>query len=186
MKSFALYNGQVIPAGVTIECPAHAIHSDDSVFKNAHEFDALRFYKLREKSAAMGEPEMTAQNQFVSVSKDSLTFGYGRHACPGRFFAGNDQAHPGRFSAQVRNAAGREKHSPVPQHGVCATGNPSQGWPDCSRRQAPQWNLLIQEITVDPRPDQDYSSEANRGMRRPGLDSELWQRGKAPVAATSG
>lgn len=31
-----------------------------------------------------------ANSQFVSVSESSLTFGYGRHACPGRFFAANE------------------------------------------------------------------------------------------------
>jgi len=32
----------------------------------------------------------SALNQFVSVSPNSLGFGYGRHACPGRFFAANE------------------------------------------------------------------------------------------------
>jgi cytochrome P450 len=39
----------------------------------------------------MREADSTAaHNQFVSVSPNSLTFGYGRHACPGRFFAANE------------------------------------------------------------------------------------------------
>lgn len=31
-----------------------------------------------------------AANQMVTVSPSNLTFGYGRHACPGRFFAANE------------------------------------------------------------------------------------------------
>ncbi len=30
------------------------------------------------------------QYQFVTVTKDFMAFGYGRHACPGRFFAANE------------------------------------------------------------------------------------------------
>ena len=29
-------------------------------------------------------------HQFVTTSPDSLTFGHGNHACPGRFFASNE------------------------------------------------------------------------------------------------
>ncbi|KAF2838937.1 cytochrome P450 [Patellaria atrata CBS 101060] len=32
----------------------------------------------------------TARNQFISVTQNVMTFGYGRHACPGRFFAANE------------------------------------------------------------------------------------------------
>lgn len=39
------------------------------------------------KSASSVE---AAHNQFVSISPNSLGFGYGRHACPGRFFAANE------------------------------------------------------------------------------------------------
>lgn len=30
------------------------------------------------------------QYQFVTTTKDFMHFGYGRHACPGRFFAANE------------------------------------------------------------------------------------------------
>lgn len=30
---------------------------------------------------------MKKQYQYVSVTKENMGFGYGRHACPGRFFA---------------------------------------------------------------------------------------------------
>ena len=31
-----------------------------------------------------------ARNQFVTTNEQNLGFGYGRHACPGKFFAANE------------------------------------------------------------------------------------------------
>jgi cytochrome P450 len=91
LQTFTLSNGQVIPAGVNIEIPAVAVNSDDELFPDADKFDPLRFYRLRQQAReGGGSTESAALNQFVSVSQNSLTFGYGRHACPGRFFAANE------------------------------------------------------------------------------------------------
>ncbi|SPQ25579.1 258d739b-6356-4995-8922-698f1a5f90e4 [Thermothielavioides terrestris] len=89
-KSFTLSNGQVIPEGVVIEVPAAAASHDPDVFPDADKFDPWRFSRLREQARAAGEVEASALNQFVSVSPNILTFGFGRHACPGRFFAANE------------------------------------------------------------------------------------------------
>lgn len=90
LRPFTLSNGQVIPSGTMIEVPAVAVNSDPEVFPGPLEFDPLRFYRLRQSARAQGSVEGAALNQFVSVSQNSLTFGYGRHACPGRFFAANE------------------------------------------------------------------------------------------------
>ncbi|KAL2185733.1 cytochrome P450 [Thermothelomyces heterothallicus CBS 203.75] len=89
-KTFTLSNGQVIPAGVVIQVPADAIARDPEVFPNADQFDPWRFSRLREEARSAGKAEEAAHHQFVSVSPEVLTFGYGRHACPGRFFAANE------------------------------------------------------------------------------------------------
>ncbi|PNY27043.1 Cytochrome P450 [Tolypocladium capitatum] len=92
LQSFTLSDGQVIPAGVIIEVPAVAINNDPDVFPDADRHDPLRFYKLRQ-AARQGDSKDTmaaATNQFVSVNPTSLSFGYGRHACPGRFFVANE------------------------------------------------------------------------------------------------
>lgn len=60
------------------------------VYENADRFDPLRFYRLREAARSKGAVEEGAHNQFVSVTSNNLLFGYGRHACPGRFFATNE------------------------------------------------------------------------------------------------
>ncbi|KAK2026053.1 cytochrome P450 [Colletotrichum zoysiae] len=94
LKTFTLSNGQVIPAGCIIEVPAIGIYNDNNFFPDADQFDPLRFYKMRqsktEQKTVSKQAEVVANAQFVSVSQTSLTFGYGRHACPGRFFAVNE------------------------------------------------------------------------------------------------
>ncbi|KAI9147091.1 Ent-kaurene oxidase [Paramyrothecium foliicola] len=94
LKPFTLSSGQHIPAGVYIEAPIGGINTDDDFFPDAGTFDALRYYKLRlskekEKSHTKAA-EVVANSQFISVGTSSLLFGYGRHACPGRFFAANE------------------------------------------------------------------------------------------------
>ncbi|KAK2025270.1 cytochrome P450 [Colletotrichum zoysiae] len=94
LKDFSLSNGQVIPAGAFIEVPSVGVYKDEEFFLDADKFDPLRFYKLREnkreEKTGSKQAEVVANSQFVSVSQSSLEFGYGRHACPGRFFAVNE------------------------------------------------------------------------------------------------
>lgn len=100
LQPFQLSNGQVIPAGVIIELPSCGVNADAAVFPNPEKFDAMRWYNLRQSKEGSSDgaskltgakaAEVTASSQFVSVSPSSLTFGLGRHACPGRFFAANE------------------------------------------------------------------------------------------------
>jgi len=85
-KSFKLSTGETIPAGVVIEAPNHAVARDPAAFEDADQFRPLRFYEMRQRPSG----ETAPKHQFVSVSAKSLSFGYGRHACPGRFFAANE------------------------------------------------------------------------------------------------
>lgn len=90
VRGFTLSNGQYIPAGVTVEIPSHEIHNDpahvSTVASDPNEFDAFRFAKIREN----GTTTDNARNQFVTSNDQNMMFGYGRHACPGRFFATNE------------------------------------------------------------------------------------------------
>lgn len=84
------------PSGVQLELAnAIGINRDPEVLRSdsdPREFDGLRYYKMRERMLKGGSfpTEIAGNHQFVSVSIASLMFGYGRHACPGRFFAGNE------------------------------------------------------------------------------------------------
>ena len=76
-----------------IEVAAKSIMCDPEIFHDPEIFDGLRFYKTRQQPAVDQVGRLDSgfhRNQFVSVSSDSLAFGYGRHACPGRFFAANE------------------------------------------------------------------------------------------------
>lgn len=91
-KPITLSNGQFIPAGVIIEIPAHSIVHDPERFDRPDEFDAFRHFRAR-RDASLGAEKKAgagAANQMVSTSLNNLPFGYGRQACPGRFFAANE------------------------------------------------------------------------------------------------
>ncbi|KAH9055827.1 cytochrome P450 [Lactarius deliciosus] len=85
LRPFTFSNGVTIPAGTLIAAPTGAIHRDGENFPNPEEFDGFRFAKLHERDG-----NDVARCQALSASPDNLTFGYGRHACPGRFFAVNE------------------------------------------------------------------------------------------------
>jgi cytochrome P450 len=63
---------------------------NSSVYPDAAIFDGYRFVKLREqeRGANTGTVGGGGGLSFVSVSANHMGFGYGKHACPGRFFAG--------------------------------------------------------------------------------------------------
>ena len=66
--------------------PSHAVYSDPALWPDSEKFDGLRHYKLRRNGGSTDH----ARNQFVTTNEQNLMFGYGRHACPGRFFATNE------------------------------------------------------------------------------------------------
>lgn len=47
-------------------------------------FDGLRFHRLRSQGGLSATS--TGKYHYVSVNETSLHFGYGRNACPGRWF----------------------------------------------------------------------------------------------------
>ncbi|KAJ2997262.1 hypothetical protein NUW58_g694 [Xylaria curta] len=83
-KDWLLPDGFVIPAHTTIGVPAQAIAMDPKLHPEPETFDGLRFAKLRQ---ATDDPETKGKAQYAATNPQSLAFGYGRHACPGRFFA---------------------------------------------------------------------------------------------------
>lgn len=57
--------------------PNYEIAMDPQIYPDPERFDPLRFEKLRQ------DPAWANKSQFVSSNPQSLSFGYGRHACPG-------------------------------------------------------------------------------------------------------
>jgi hypothetical protein len=85
-----LSTGQTLPTGTRFCVPTWVVHNSSTTpcfsaqEKPLTEFDGLRFYNLRRI------PGNENKHQFVATSSESLSFGHGNHACPGRFFAGNE------------------------------------------------------------------------------------------------
>ncbi|KAJ7631832.1 cytochrome P450 [Mycena polygramma] len=76
-KEFTFSDGTTVPKGTLVAVPVCS--EDDAAF------DPFRFARRREVD---GEE---LKHQMVIPDVDYLAFGLGRHACPGRFFAANEQ-----------------------------------------------------------------------------------------------
>ncbi|KAI8955479.1 cytochrome P450 [Xylaria longipes] len=83
MVPIKLSNGFRVPAGTIVQCNTNMLDEAPAEWGDPSAFDGFRFYKLRSK------PEDTNKFQFASTSYDSMQFGFGNDACPGRFFASN-------------------------------------------------------------------------------------------------
>jgi cytochrome P450 len=83
-KGITLADGSYIPPHTFMEAPIEAIHHDPNIYSDPDTFDPYRFYNMRQNAEDAGK------HQFVTLGNDVLSFGVGRHACPGRFFAANE------------------------------------------------------------------------------------------------
>ncbi|EIW83582.1 cytochrome P450 [Coniophora puteana RWD-64-598 SS2] len=95
MHDITLSDGTFVPVGTVVAVAADVRHLDPALHGDEPEtFDPWRFLKHDGPSPADGvegeEGEDKVQNRVVSVNEDWLVFGYGRHACPGRFFVVNE------------------------------------------------------------------------------------------------
>lgn len=80
-----LHDGQKIPKGDKILVSCDRMW-DESIYPDPLTFDPYRFAKMRK----MANPKEEAAAQLVSPSPEHLGFGFGQHACPGRFFVANE------------------------------------------------------------------------------------------------
>lgn len=80
-----LSDGTHLPAGTKLLTAQCGISHDARYYPEPERFDALRFWKMRQRSEADAN-----RHQFTSISDTNMNFGAGKHACPGRFLAGNE------------------------------------------------------------------------------------------------
>jgi cytochrome P450 len=73
-------NGTVLPHGTQTVIPMEQIHYDESNYASAASYNAFRFCEEAAHDGTKPKSGVTLDESFVS-------FGYGKHACPGRFFA---------------------------------------------------------------------------------------------------
>ncbi|KAF1982729.1 cytochrome P450 [Aulographum hederae CBS 113979] len=82
LKDFTLSDGTFLPKGTLTTVPLDAVIADPKNYEKPEEFDGYRHYRPRQQGGFAGE-----KHQWISSNKTTLNFGYGRHSCPGRFFA---------------------------------------------------------------------------------------------------
>lgn len=80
-----LSNGITLPTGTHIACPSEAVGTDPTMYADPLEFRPERF--LKDSSSSSTAISGSTRNALTASTKNSLHFGFGRHSCPGRFFA---------------------------------------------------------------------------------------------------
>ncbi|CAI7577420.1 unnamed protein product [Penicillium bialowiezense] len=83
MDDIELSDGSKIAKGEGLIVPNDWM-TDSKFYEDPETFDPYRFVKLRQV------PDRERSASLVSVSPEHMGFGYGNHACPGRFFAVNE------------------------------------------------------------------------------------------------
>jgi cytochrome P450 len=91
LKAFMLSDGTVIPRGALIFTAAQANHS---IHPNPDLFDGFRFSNLEKVQQGNDPRPLITANlggsirfKLVATTPDYFVWGYGKHACSGRFFA---------------------------------------------------------------------------------------------------
>ncbi|KAF9527773.1 cytochrome P450 [Crepidotus variabilis] len=94
LTDLRLSDGTVLPFGSVLCLPSSSQHLSSDIYgSNSTTFDGFRFSRLQEQHYADYEPHDPGTNialpryQLATSSSSYLTWGYGRHACPGRFYA---------------------------------------------------------------------------------------------------
>ncbi|KAK7709062.1 hypothetical protein SLS64_006546 [Diaporthe eres] len=84
-----LGEGRRITAGSNIRTvfPAQMVHMDPDIYDQPGKFDPFRFSRGFETPQDSNAQQATTKRELMTtVSTSFLPFGYGRHACPGRWF----------------------------------------------------------------------------------------------------
>lgn len=82
-KPVILSNGDTIPQGAYTMVGIDSMYNPE-LFPDPLRFDGYRFSDMRKR------PGEENRWQFVTTSSNHLSFGHGKHSCPGRFFASNE------------------------------------------------------------------------------------------------
>lgn len=90
-KEVKLKDGTIIPKGTYTMIAPVPMLNPRLYGPDPQQFDGHRFLRMRDQAQEQATEGASAADidryQYVSMSSEDLTFGYGRHACPGRFFA---------------------------------------------------------------------------------------------------
>jgi cytochrome P450 len=81
-RDIKLPNGVVIPRRANLMVSSHW-RKDPTIYSDPEVFDGYRFMKMRD------QPGEETRHQLTTPTPEQMGFGYGEHACPGRFIAAN-------------------------------------------------------------------------------------------------
>ncbi|KAI1820250.1 cytochrome P450 monooxygenase [Xylaria intraflava] len=84
--SFTFHDGLTLPKGTRIAFAIGAIQKDERFVENPQTFDGYRFMPGTRKQEGR-DVNSTESVSAATVTPTNLVFGYGKHACPGRFYA---------------------------------------------------------------------------------------------------
>ncbi|KAF7293537.1 Cytochrome P450 [Mycena indigotica] len=92
LTPFEFSDGTIVQPNNFIATAITAVHEDETIYDHATKFDGLRFSKTEGSVGVDLDVGMDATNplwmqRLTGTSSSYLTFGGGRHICPGRFFA---------------------------------------------------------------------------------------------------
>ncbi|CAA7264106.1 unnamed protein product [Cyclocybe aegerita] len=94
LKDHVFSDGTLLPKGTFLSVATPKTHLNAQTYEDPLRFDGLRYAKMRERALGQtlcSNPDVGGGSKrkfdMVTTSVDSLAFGLGRHACPGRFFA---------------------------------------------------------------------------------------------------
>ncbi|KAL4875143.1 cytochrome P450 [Aspergillus karnatakaensis] len=81
-QKVTLNDGTIIPRGTEIALSTNRT-MDPDIHASPDKWDGYRFFNMQKTSSE-------EKSGLVDLSSDHLGFGYGKHACPGRFFAAHE------------------------------------------------------------------------------------------------
>ncbi|EPE24115.1 Cytochrome P450 [Glarea lozoyensis ATCC 20868] len=87
MKTHTFQNGPHVPAGNIVCIPSLSIMNDASIYPNPQVFDGFRFVTANDAGMVNESPDMKGMSKVTDVNLKFPFWGYGKEACPGRFFA---------------------------------------------------------------------------------------------------
>ncbi|KAH6974590.1 cytochrome P450 [Ilyonectria sp. MPI-CAGE-AT-0026] len=83
VEGYKTPSGYSLPKGTIISFLGQAAQTDADSIEDPLKFDPFRFSRLRDEAANKNEPPPPVS--FVATGPEYLSFGHGKHACPGRF-----------------------------------------------------------------------------------------------------